>query len=320
MLIKKPEQYHGTSQKRPFFEGWYHKMSSASEESIVAIPGIYRSGITDKETAFLMLYEGTSGQVHYIPYSVDDFYCEPDKYALCLGKNYFSMDEVQLNITTESLQVQGQIIHKNTKPWPVTLLEPGCMGWYSYVPTMECFHGILSMDHELKGHIQINDLVIQFDGGRGYMEKDWGRNFPQNWIWAQSNKFEIPGLSISASLATIPWRGTTFPGFIVGIQVDDQLYRFTPYRRSKIDFIQFNGQRLIWHLTQGETQLELEVIKGTKSGLLYAPDQDGMLPKVPEYLDASINFQLKQGNNYLAEGTSQHAALEIVGDVKQLIN
>ena len=176
------------------------------------------------------------------------------------------------------------------------------------------------MDHELKGHIQINDLVIQFDGGRGYMEKDWGRNFPQNWIWAQSNKFETPGLSISASLATIPWRGITFPGFIVGIQVDDQLYRFTPYRRSKIDFIQFNGQRLIWHLTQGETQLELEVIKGTKSGLLYAPDQDGMLPKVPEYLDASINFQLKQGNNYLAEGISQHAALEIVGDVKQLIN
>ena len=320
MLIKKPEQYHGTSQKRPFFEGWYHKMSSASGESIVAIPGIYRSGITDKETAFLMLYEGSSEKVHYIPYSVDDFYCEPDKYALRLGNNYFSMDEVQLNITTESLQVQGQIIHKNTKPWPVTLLEPGCMGWYSYVPTMECFHGILSMDHELNGHIQINDLVIQFDGGRGYMEKDWGRNFPQNWIWAQSNKFEIPGLSISASLATIPWRGTTFPGFIVGIQVDDQLYRFAPYRRSKIDFIQFNGQRLIWHLTQGETQLKLEVIKGTKSGMLYAPDQDGMLPKVPEYLDASINFQLKQGNNYLAEGISQHAALEIVGDVKQLIN
>ena len=93
------------------------------------------------------------------------------------------------------------------------------MGWYSYVPTMECFHGILSMDHELNGHLQINDLAIQFDGGRGYMEKDWGRNFPQNWIWAQSNKFEIPGLSISASLATIPWRGITFPGFIVGLSL-----------------------------------------------------------------------------------------------------
>ena len=119
-------------------------------------------------------------------------------------------------------------------------------------------------------------------------------------IWAQSNIFEIPWLSISASLATIPWRGTTFPGFIVGIQVDDQLYRYAPYRRSKIDFIQFNGQRLIWHLTQGKTQLELEVIKGTKSGLLYAPDQDDMLPKVPEYLDASMNFQLKQMNILVA--------------------
>lgn len=33
--------------------------------------------------------------------------------------------------------------------WPVTLANPGVMGPYSFVPFMECNHGILSMDHAL---------------------------------------------------------------------------------------------------------------------------------------------------------------------------
>ena len=54
------------------------------------------------------------------------------------------------------------------------------MGWYGYLPTMECFHGILSIDHKLKGALSIDDKKISFNNGRGYIEKDWGRNFPQN--------------------------------------------------------------------------------------------------------------------------------------------
>jgi hypothetical protein len=89
------------------------------------------------------------------------------------------------------------------------------MGWYAYVPTMECFHGILSMDHALDGEIEFNGSHYDFVGGRGYIEKDWGRNFPENWIWAQSNNFSNNNLSITASLATIPWKNTSFAGFIV---------------------------------------------------------------------------------------------------------
>ena len=39
-----------------------------------------------------------------------------------------------------------------------------------------------------------------------------------------------------------------------------------------------------------------------------------------QQLIQKLESQLKQGNNYLAEGISQHTALEIVGNVKQLIN
>ena len=67
MILKRPEAYHGQSYRRPFFEGWYHKMSSKDGNSFVIIPGIYRSGINNNQTAFIMFYQGSSGRVDYIP-------------------------------------------------------------------------------------------------------------------------------------------------------------------------------------------------------------------------------------------------------------
>jgi len=319
MFIKNPAQYHGTSNKRPFFEGWYHKITTAKGQSIVMIPGIYRSGLIDYETAFLMIYNGENGKVDYITFSPDEFICDPYKYELKLGDNTFSLNEIKLNIKTSLIEAKGHVKNENIKPWPVSILEPGCMGWYAYVPTMECFHGILSMDHDLKGKIQINSQSYLFDNGKGYIEKDWGKNFPKNWIWAQSNHFEIPGLSLSASLATIPWRKSEFSGFIVGVQVNDILYRFTPYKGSKVNLVKYDDEKISWHLQQGNVELQIILYKGSKTGMLFAPDKFNMEKKVAEYLDARIQFKLKKGKETIAEGDSSHSALEIIGDTKSLI-
>ena len=214
------DRYHG-SNKRPFFEGWYHKMTTSKGETLVVIPGIYRSGFSEYETAFLMIYQGSNGHIEYIPYTVSDFECNKKCYSLRLGENYFSLDKIKLNLNTEKINLNGTILSDNLNPWPVTLFEPGCMGWYAYVPTMECFHGILSMNHTLNGQLNLNNSKLNFDGGKGYIEKDWGRNFPKNWIWAQSNHFQDSELSVSISLATIPWKKSQFSGYIVGVQHKD---------------------------------------------------------------------------------------------------
>ena len=236
MIIKSPEQYHG-SNKRPFFEGWYHKMTTSKGETLVIIPGIYRSGFSEYETAFLMIYQGSNGHIEYIPYPVSDFECNKKGYSLRLGENYFSLDKIKLNLNTEKINLNGTILSDNLNPWPVTLFEPGCMGWYAYVPTMECFHGILSMNHTLNGQLNLNNSKLNFDGGKGYIEKDWGRNFPKNWIWAQSNHFLDSELSVSISLATIPWKKSHFSGYIVGVQHKDKLYRFTPTYLMEIRYL-----------------------------------------------------------------------------------
>lgn len=60
----------------------------------------------------------------------------------------------------------------------MTVRSPGIMGWYAWVPTMECYHGVVSLDHAISGKLMIEDQAHDFNGGRGYIEKDWGKSFP----------------------------------------------------------------------------------------------------------------------------------------------
>jgi hypothetical protein len=230
------------------------------------------------------------------------------------------LQKVVLDIESEMLTIKGQVTADNLKPWPVTLFEPGCMGWYAYVPTMECFHGILSMDHSLNGEIEFNGSNYDFAGGRGYIEKDWGRNFPENWIWAQSNNFTNNDLSITASLATIPWKNTAFAGFIVGLYYNSKLYRFTTYRNTVTQEIHYESNKFYWKLKQKNLTLELTIEKGHKPGLLYAPGKIDMVPRVHEYLDGSIYLKLYDHIETILEDHATSAAIEIIGDTNKLIN
>tara|TARA_B100000902_G_scaffold90409_1_gene94083 strand:- start:375 stop:1343 length:969 start_codon:yes stop_codon:yes gene_type:complete len=319
MIIRKPEEFHGYHNRKPYFEGWYHKMSTKDGSSIVLIPGMYRSSIINNEIAFLMIYNGISNKFHYIKIPYKKFYCHKKTYQLDIDNSFFSLDRIKLDIDNTELKIKGEVFCKKLKPWPNTILEPGCMGWYSYLPTMECFHGILSMDHELYGSITINNEEINFNNGKGYIEKDWGRNFPKNWFWTQSNYFNNHDISLSASLATIPWRSKQFTGYIIGLNVKNKLYRFAPYRNSKILKASFNNDIFNLVVKNKNIVLEIESYNGNSSCKLYAPDKKDMIPKVDEYLDSKLNIKLLYKNQLIIEDTSIYATRELVGNTDELI-
>ena len=66
--------------------------------------------------------------------------------------------------------------------------------------------------------------------------------------------------------------------------------------------------------------LELTIEKGHKAGLLYAPDKMDMVPRVPEYLDGNIHLKLYDHKETILEDQTTSAAVEIIGDVRKLIN
>jgi hypothetical protein len=198
-------------------------------------------------------------------------------------------------------------------------MSPGAMGWFAWVPLMECYHGVVSMDHRIEGRLRFDDQVLDFSGGRGYIEKDWGKQFPSAWIWGQSNHFDTPGVSLMLSVAVIPWVGRSFAGFIIGLLHDGVIHRFATYNRSRIESFSINDTEVNLVLKNATHRLYIRAMR-VEGGLLKAPTTIEMDRRIIETLNASLAVRLEDlSGQALFAGTGHHAGLETVGDLDGLV-
>ncbi len=316
-----PELYHGSVMSPPFFEGWYFKVVDATgDQRFAFIPGVFVGKTSEDSHAFVQVLEGDTSQVEYHRYPIEEFWSAEDHFEIHVGENIFRLDQIKLNIDRPEQTVRGALKFQKTVGWPVRLASPGVMGWYAWVPKMECYHGVLGFDHEVRGSVKVDEDCHNFDGGSGYIEKDWGKAFPQAWVWMQSNHFPQPRTCLTASVAIIPWLGSAFAGFIVGFWQDGKLHRFATYANSRILGLEVNDQQIRWQMRNSTHRLEITATQA-EGGLLQAPTPEGMGRRIAETLNASIFMRLinRKNNQVEFEGQGEYAGLEAVGDLQKLI-
>ncbi len=319
--IWKPEVYQGSKHPKKYFEGWYFKIVSKDENSIFAlIPGVSYGIDGNKPHSFIQLIDGINCSSLYHTYDIKDFRYSKDDFELWIGPNYFSSRKVDIDLAADSLSIKGKLNFEDTAPWPVSAFSPGIMGWYAFVPFMECYHGILSMKHSIGGSLIINNKSVDFTGGRGYMEKDWGRSFPSSWIWMQSNYFENPSVSFTASIARIPWFGKFFTGVIAGLSIDGKLYRFATYTGAGVEKLSHQSGNVSLRIRDKHMYLDI-LTRESSSGKLYSPRNGGMEGIIDESMSAYISVALGErynAGNVIFEGMGRNSGLEIVGDISEL--
>ena len=120
-------------------------------------------------------------------------------------------------------------------------------------------------------------------------------------------------------MASIPFLGSQFAGFIIGLFVEDKLYRFTTYRSAKTVKLKHDGKAIDWIVKQKELTLSIYIELGNKAGLLFAPDENDMVEKVSEYLDSKVSIKLEDSNKMIIEDKSDLAASEVIGDIYNLL-
>jgi tocopherol cyclase len=321
--IWRPEAYHGFGRRPPFFEGWYFKMVDATEQHRHAIiPGVFIGAERGSSHAFVQILDGVTGHSTYHRYPFEAFVAAQDKLDIRVGPNRFRRDVISLDISSPGRTLQGELRFEGGHPWPVTLTSPGIMGWYALVPFMECYHGVLSFDHKISGHLAVDGTALDFSGGRGYIEKDWGQSFPQAWIWMQSNHFGTPGTSVTASVAVIPWLRGAFVGFIAGLWHEGCLYRFATYTGARLERQETTAETVILHYVDRRPSGHRLEIVATRAhgGLLHSPERVAMLQRVMESLTATIRVRLVEigSGRVVFEDEGRHAGLEVVGDLPGL--
>ena len=317
-----PDMYHGWGRSNNYFEGWYFKIVDATEQYAFAfIPGI-SIGKTGESHAFIQVLDGKKCTTAYHRFESQDFKPSGETFDVQIGDNQFSTHSMTLNLP----HVKGQVTFENTMPLPKLLGAPGIMGWYSFVPFMECYHGIVSLNHTLKGHLTIEGETIDFTGGRGYIEKDWGVSFPKGWFWLQTNHFSSRSfgnekqkdISLLVSVAHIPWLGNHFVGHLVVFWFQNKVYRFATYTGAKMK-AQLDGNHIRLSFKDSKNQLDIEATKAG-TGSLVAPIQGEMTGKVNESLQAIINIRFYEKDILIFEGHGRNAGLEAAGDVEVLLS
>jgi len=310
-----PEQYHGWNKSKNYFEGWYFKLVSKDEKHAFAvIPGIAMS--EDKSHSFIQILDGKKKTATYHTFDKEEFKPKGGKFEVTVGDNFFSKRHIKLNLP----DFKADLHFENQVPWPSSLVSPNIMGPFTFVPFMQCYHGILSMNHQIKGEIELAGKKIDFNGGKGYMEKDWGRSFPSAYIWMQSNHFSKENISFKSSVANIPWLGSSFVGCIAGVYLGDKIIQFTTYNLSKLKKIDVSGYEVNLKYSNPKHELTIKALR-KESTELASPINGFMDGRIEESMEAEIHVKLieKKTGKVLLDDVGLNAGLEVAGNIDELL-
>lgn len=311
MKLFQPEIFQGNLKKKKYFEGWYFKHVSENREHVFSfIPGI--SLIEGDKHAFIQFINGRTGETAYVRYPLSGFNFSANRFEIGVGNSRFSDTGIQLDIDSPELKVSGELNYSGLVKYPKTLISPGIMGWYSFVPFMECKHGIGSVLHSLEGTLNVNSKPVNFTNGKGYIEKDWGTSFPESWIWLHCNTFEEPDCSFTFSVAKIPWLGSFFVGHICFLYLKGKFYLFATYNQSKITHLSYSNSTLSLELKRKNLVLKVNAVQ-QKAGHLKAPVTGEMNRVIKESVDSNIEVSLfNVAGECLFSSKGERAGMEII--------
>ena len=319
MLPGKPELYHGKEKSRPYFEGWYYKYHSESLDfDLAVIPGICRGKDPGDDHSFIQVFY--NGKNNFIKFASEEFKAAEDAFIIKIGNNEFSDSVMKLDVKTENLSISADLQLFSLTPLETGILSPSIMGPFSYLPGMQCNHGVISLHHSVKGKLRINGAGFSANDIKGYIEKDWGRAFPDSWLWLQANGFNNNGKTACCmcSIARIPYAGMKFTGLIAVVASRDKQYRFATYNFSRIKH--FNRIKSGVEIVLRKFNYTLHIYAESDSFTdLLAPTGTGMDRKIKESLSANIRWTLKRGSEVISEFSGNHGGLEI-SEIDSIIN
>ncbi len=310
--IYSQEAFLGANKKKNYFEGWYYKLINRQRDTVMAvIPGITIGKSREDAHAFIQVIDAVHHKTQYHRFPLESFCADRKKLSIQIGKNEFTETGIKLDLWKEGSSISGELRFADIVRYPKTVLSPGIMGPFSFIPGMECYHGIVHISHTIRGALDIDGTHSDFTGGEGYLEKDWGKSFPERWIWIQANHFSNPGDSFMFSIARIPWLGRSFTGLIAFVHTGDKFYKFATYNGGKAS-VSLCGNKLQASLTKPGYVLNLKAVNAV-GGTLKAPKNGLMHRDITESITAEVTVELRgRRGELLFLGSSERAGMEVV--------
>lgn len=290
--------FHGIKYKKNVFEGWYFKHQKG-EQSLAFIPSVMVDQ-NGRGTAILQVLN--NDQSWQFTYPLCEFNSEEEQLSVRMDNSVFTERGCTLNVKEEGITITGRIEYG-----PLLMLDKDIMGPFRFLPKMECSHGIISLFHTCKGTIDINGDTINLDDGLGYIEMDWGKSFPRDYVWTQCSWKDETENSIVLAAARIPYLGLSFKGCIGCLLYNEKQVVLATYFGAKI--MQLSEDIVV--IRQKDLRLEVHCLK-RRPVQLNAPDQGKLIHCIHESLSCTVHYRLFDKNECVLDKTMDSASFESV--------
>lgn len=292
------KQFHGNHKKHSFFEGWYLKHQQG-EHTISLIPAFHMDSTGSPSVSIQIITPDYTGCAHF---EAQQFLVNQERFSIQIEKNHFSDTGIDVDLRIEDFYVKGRLSYGT-----FTVPKEDIMGPFRHIPFMQCNHGVLSLTHSLSGTLDINGTIVDFTGGTGYVEKDWGYSFPSSYLWTQGNWSSPSGspCCVMLAVAHIPIHPVHFTGCICSVYYEGKEYRLATYHGVTIQH--YDSERV--KIRQGKYCLLAEPVNPAPRPL-YAPSKGTMKRIIHESVACPVRYCFSKGDEVLFDVTVPGAGFE----------
>ena len=317
--------------KAPHFEGWYYRITNPhTDESWVFI---FAYWVDDKQRAhaFVEIIQGETGQVY------KQVFNEIDLERIQEGAGRLDLQFGDIRITPD--QIQGRLQIADGEVVTIDLAIDGCarwggpddafnrwtMGWATELPAIPLKWHVHHLKGFASGEIQTPEGSWAITDYPIHQEKNWGRAFPSEWYWFQSNHFEgRPDVAFAAASGPV-WSNDFAPtGYMAGLRWNDQFFTWRSQDTHRLAlswfWVDVDAGEARWHLIGDSYRNRVDVEVWAPLDELITidiPTSDGLVPGAVEHLSAEMKISLYEktffGWDHVDTVYSSAAAVEAGG-------
>lgn len=300
MELYKDTYWRGLS-KSDYFEGYYTRLVGKKINAAF----IFGISYSKDPHGFIQVYDGIKQEMEYFRFSLDECLFAQDHLYVQIGQNILTDTTFYLNLQGTKMSFTIDVQFSTFR----TLKDTGyksIMGPLLHLPRLECYHGVVSMYHTWSGQVNTQSL-----SGYSYIEKDYGKSMPTDWVWLHLT--DTTGVSFMLSIAKVPYLGWKPTGFLGFYSEDEQTDVFASYTRATYEIEKLNNTTIQLIVKTQKKDYYL-MIQRKQTVYLKAPVGGMMVREIEESLasEGTLTIKTKKGI-FIAKHHFSNVGCEVVG-------
>ncbi len=282
--------------KKNVFEGWYVRL--LDEKTGLNLAFILAVSFHEEDPhAFIQLFDGQKEKNRYHRYPVTSFSFEAG--TLHIGDSSLSLSHIAIRLP--GFRLEGEISVRTTTG------KGSSMGFFRHLP-LECYQEVVYHEAAVQGVLETADEEKTLTA-RSYMEKTYGKSFPTEWFWLQTNTFAAEGIALSMAGGFVPFKGFRIFGFFAHLHHDGRNHLFSTFNLSSIDITEEEG--LVRFMLKKRRRRLLVEVHRAQATVLVGPGKNARMRRdVQETLSARVNVTLRHGRKTIFHGEGAFAGFE----------